>query len=82
MRGRVLIFVEQGFPFVDTIEIDSKKLIEALPPVESVRTVGVEELRTELRKGCCDLLINPYGSAFPKAAWNEILVYLESGAVF
>ncbi|MDI6828229.1 MAG: hypothetical protein QME62_07090, partial [Armatimonadota bacterium] len=59
-----------------------KKLIEALPPVESVRTVGVEELRTELRNGRCDLLINPYGSAFPKAAWNEILVYLESGGCF
>ncbi|MDH7480908.1 MAG: hypothetical protein QHH26_02895 [Armatimonadota bacterium] len=79
MKGRVLIFHEQGFPFIDTVEIDSKKLIEALPPVDSVRTVGIEDLKKELSEGRCNLLVNPYGSAFPKAAWPEILAYLKSG---
>lgn len=79
MNARVIIFWEEHFPFVDTLEIDSKWLIDALPPVDSVKTAGVSELIKELSGGRVDLLINPYGSAFPKSAWPEILAYLEQG---
>lgn len=79
MDMRVLIFYEKDFPFVDTVELSSQELIAALPPVESVRTVGLDELRKQLRRDSVDLLINPYGSAFPKAAWPEIYEYLAAG---
>ena len=79
MDVRVLIFREKDFPSVDGVEIDPQELIEALPPVESVRTVGLDELKKQLKRDSVDLLVNPYGSAFPKAAWPEIYEFLAAG---
>jgi hypothetical protein len=75
----VIIFWEEGFPFIDTSEIDHKKLIGYLPLMDSVRSAGVTELRRRLKRSSVDLLINPYGSAFPKAAWDEIYEFLLAG---
>lgn len=79
MNARVLIFWEPDFPFADTAAIELQQVIEALPPMESVRSVGVEDLRKRLKRNSTDLLINPYGSAFPGDAWNEIYRYLLDG---
>lgn len=79
MSGRVLIFWEKDFPYVDTAETSPQYIIEALPPVDSVRTAGIDELRKLLRRDSVDLLINPFGSAFPKAAFPEILEFLRAG---
>lgn len=76
----MLIFWENDFPFADTVKMSStKEIIDALPPMESVRSVGVEELKTRLNRESADMLINPFGSAFPKEAWPEILEFLHAG---
>jgi len=79
MDSRVLIFWEEGFPFVDTLSVDLQELIDSLPPVDSVRSVGITDLKKYLKPGLVDLLINPYGSAFPKDAWSDICEYLSAG---
>ncbi|HEY3298293.1 MAG TPA: hypothetical protein VGK34_06515, partial [Armatimonadota bacterium] len=80
MNARVLIFWETGFPFVDTTVIsEAREIIEALPPMESVRSVGTEELKTRLKRDSADVFINPYGSAFPVDAWPEIREFLRAG---
>ena len=79
MDARVLIFREEGFPFVDTSEIDHQRLIDALPPMESVKSAGVADLKKLLKRESVDLFINPYGSAFPKDAWPEIYDFLAAG---
>jgi hypothetical protein len=79
MDSRVLIFWEREFPFADTMEVDLQDIIDSLPPVDSVRSVGIADLKKYLKPGSVDLLINPYGSAFPKDAWLEIYEYLSAG---
>lgn len=79
MDIRVLIFKEEDFPFVDTTPVNTQDIVEALPPVQVVRSVGVSELKNRLRADSIDLFINPYGSAFPKDAWPEIHDYLAAG---
>lgn len=79
MDARVLIFKEEDFPFVDTTAVQTQEIIEALPPMQEVRSVEVSELKKRLRADSIDLLINPYGSAFPMDAWPEIHDYLASG---
>ena len=82
MDARVLIFREDGFPFVDTSEINQQKLVEALPPMESVKFAGVADMKKLLNRESVDLFINPYGSAFPKDAWPEIYDFLAAGGNF
>ncbi len=79
MDIRVLIFKEEDFPFIDTTSVDTQEIVDALPPVQEVRSVGVAGLRERLRADSIDLFINPYGSAFPKDAWPEIHEYLAGG---
>ncbi len=79
MDIRVLIFKEEDFPFVNATPIDIQEIVEALPPVQEVRSVGVGGLKERLHADSIDLLINPYGSAFPKDAWPEIYEYLAAG---
>ena len=41
MDARVLIFREEGFPFVDTAEIDHQSLVDAIPRRRSVAGGGL-----------------------------------------
>ena len=61
MDIRVLIFKEEDFPFVNATPIDIQEIVEALPPVQEVRSVGVGGLKERLHADSIDLLINPYG---------------------
>ncbi|MBP6964331.1 MAG: hypothetical protein KBC96_07995 [Armatimonadetes bacterium] len=79
MNTRVLIFKERDFPFADTTPIENQWILEALPPVQEVRSVGVSDMRERLRADSVNLFINPYGSAFPKEAWPAIYGYLAAG---
>ena len=80
MDTRVIIFWEKDFPFIDTAEIpDTRYIIEAMPPMQSVRSCGIDDLKTWLNRGSADMLINPYGSAFPREAWEEIHAFLSAG---
>lgn len=79
MNTRVLIFKEEEFPFVDTNPIETQWILDALPAVQDVRSVGATDLQERLRADSVNLLINPYGSAFPENAWSDIHDYLAAG---
>jgi hypothetical protein len=72
---RVAVFWEPGFPSVDIDPLGRGALDEALRgfDVSWVGEAGLADL------SCIDLLIAPYGSAFPIAAWEQILGYLRRG---
>jgi len=43
------------------------------------RSVSAEQLATQLKDPATRLLVLPYGSVFPEAAWPEILSFLQNG---
>ena len=47
--------------------------------IAAYRFLGERELIAQLNNFPYDLLITPYGSAFPKRAWTEILKFLRRG---
>ena len=77
-KPSVAVFWEPGFPAFDDCKITQNALLESLRNVTS-RLLGERELIAQLNSSGFDLLITPYGSAFPKRAWNEILKFLRRG---
>ena len=71
VRPLVAVFWEPGFPAVDIAPIEKVALERP-----GVSLVGEAELADLTRSS---LLITPYGSAFPKAAWKHILRHLRRG---
>jgi hypothetical protein len=72
---RVAVFFESGFPAVDIAPIERGALENAVRGCE-VSYLGEAELAG---LHGIDLLITPYGSAFPQAAWKHIHDYLLRG---
>ena len=72
---RAAVFSEPGFPSVDIAPLGREALASALSGFE-VAWVSETEL-ADLRH--FDILITPYGSTSPKAAWKPILEYLRQG---
>ena len=72
--SQIAVFWEPGFPSIDGCGITRETFSEL-----SVSFLTKQELITELNATRFDLFINPYGSAFPKRAWNAILKYLREG---
>ncbi|HEX5876609.1 MAG TPA: hypothetical protein VFY60_18325, partial [Pyrinomonadaceae bacterium] len=70
----VAVFWEPGFPAIDGCNITRETFSEL-----AVTFLTTQELITKLNTTRFDLLINPYGSAFPKRAWSAILKYLHAG---
>ncbi|HVP55079.1 MAG TPA: hypothetical protein VMU45_08800 [Candidatus Eisenbacteria bacterium] len=70
-----VIFWEDGFPAVDTAA-PVRASLAALP---SARFVNTQELAGTLTAAETKLLVLPYGSAFPEAAWPAIYAYLQRG---
>jgi hypothetical protein len=77
-RPPAIVFWENDFPQIDGGAIDRNVLREALERF-NVSYLSERELIEQLKLDRCDLLINPYGSAFPKRAWPAILQYLRAG---
>jgi hypothetical protein len=69
------IFWEEGFPASDTVA-PSHLTMAALP---DARFANVQELASQLASPDTKLLVLPYGSAFPEAAWPAIYAYLQRG---
>lgn len=67
----IAVFQEQGFPRIQAVELS----LRGLP----VTFLSEQELIARLNTRDFDLFINPYGSAFPKRAWQTILKYLQAG---
>ncbi|HHX40658.1 MAG TPA: hypothetical protein GX715_11895 [Armatimonadetes bacterium] len=69
------VFWEEGFPSADTSPLALNGIRRALDGFE-VRVVGYTDLE---RLPGVDLLILPFGSAFPALGWPLLQVYLHSG---
>ena len=77
---KIVVFWQNGFPIIDGLNITKEKLTAALGTHDL--TFAIEsELSAKLAEEV-DVFINPYGSAFPKKAWNAILKYLQNGGNF
>ncbi len=74
--GKTVIFFEKGFPSVGNNEISRATLEDALAPMDPV-FAGMDSLSAALAPG--DLLVLPYGSAFPADCWEAISHHLRSG---
>lgn len=77
---KIVVFWQNGFPIVDGLNITREKLQMALG-THDLNFAIESELPAKLTEEV-DVFINPYGSAFPKKAWNAILKYLQNGGNF
>jgi hypothetical protein len=69
-----VILWDGGFPAVDTAPATRAELAAALPQAAFATAAELPEALSSAR-----LLVLPYGSAFPEAAWPAILTFLERG---
>ncbi|HEY0795085.1 MAG TPA: hypothetical protein VGD64_04820, partial [Acidisarcina sp.] len=72
----VTVFFEKSFPAADSAEPTADAL-RSLFRNASLADVG--GLQRQLASGETSLLVLPFGSAFPEAAWPQIFDYLEGG---
>lgn len=66
----IAVFREHGFPRIQSADINLEFAVTYLSEAELIARLNTRHF---------NLLINPYGSAFPKRAWNAILKYLQAG---
>lgn len=72
------VFWEQGFPAFQDCSLTLDTLQRALKNF-SVSVLNERDLIAQLNTTRFDLLVTPYGSAFPKRAWSALLKYLRGG---
>jgi hypothetical protein len=79
-RGpRALVFRAAGFPTVDAPAIDDGVLDRAFEGLPIDRAATASELVSRLALRDVDVLVLPYGSAFPVEAWPRIRGFLQHG---
>ena len=74
----VAVFWESAFPSIQGCSVTQETLRQSLSNF-AVSFLTERELIEQLGAERFDLLITPYGSAFPKRAWNAMLKYLRAG---
>jgi hypothetical protein len=77
---KIVAFWQDGFPEINGLNLNKAKLQTALGTHDLI-FANETELSAKLAEEA-DVFINPYGSAFPKKAWNAILKYLQNGGNF
>ncbi len=77
-RAQVAVFWESGFPSMNGCDISQDHLRQALEPFEAVY-LSERDLIDQLNNSPLDLLVTPYGSAFPKRAWSALFQFLRGG---
>jgi len=77
-RTSAIVLWESDFPQIDGGHI-TREILEAALTGFDVSYVSEQQLIERLRVDGCDLLVMPYGSAFPKRAWPAVLGYLRAG---
>ena len=77
VSAQTVVFQEPGFPMVDTQPVSPATLASALGGAPIFATV--DQLRSGAVLQGASLLVLPYGSAFPAAAWPSVLHYLQQG---
>lgn len=76
--AKTVVFWQDGFPTVASEPITRAALERALSGTLP-EFAGRNELSDKATLDGADLLVLPYGSAFPKEAWRSILSYMRSG---
>lgn len=76
LADQTVVFSEPGFPTPDSSPVTGADLRAAFPNAHFVAAVG---LPAALGDPKTDLLVMPYGSAYPESAWPAILRYLDRG---
>jgi hypothetical protein len=74
--AKTVVFWQAGFPAADSPAPDSAGLRAAFADASFVDAAGLGDA---LSKPETDLLVLPYGSAWPEADWDSILRYLDHG---
>ena len=74
----IVLFNEPNFPTLGTSTLPLPALKKALSAAGPVVSFGLDRF-SELDPQKVDLLVMPYGSAFPKAGWEKIHDYLKHG---
>lgn len=74
--AQTVVFYEPGFPVADSPAFQQSELQVAF---QGAHFVSASELPAALSNSGTDLLVMPYGSAYPEAAWPAILRYLDRG---
>jgi len=77
-KRSVAVLWEPEFRSVQGFDISRETLQQALDSF-TVEFLGERDLIAQLDAARFDLLITPYGSAFPKRIWNALLKYLRAG---
>lgn len=76
--ANVIVFHQSGFPAVESEAPSREALADALSHLDT-QFVGIEALQRSETLDDADLLVLPYGSAFPADAWPAIRSYLRGG---
>jgi len=72
--SRTVVFSEAGF-----LSADSAATAQVASLLPGAQAANAEQLPGLLRSADTQLLVLPYGSAFPEAAWADIQQYLQRG---
>jgi hypothetical protein len=72
----VVIFSEANFPAADSASPSATQLTKLFP---DGRLATLPELENSLKDPATQLLMLPYGSAFPEESWEEIHKFLQRG---
>jgi hypothetical protein len=72
--GHTVVFYEAGFPAADAAQVSEAQLHAAF---SAASFVDASQLPQSLAD--TDLLVMPFGSAYPEADWKPILEYLDRG---
>jgi hypothetical protein len=75
-QAEAVVFYDAGFPVADSSPVSLDKLKAAFA---SSQFAPASELPATLAKQETDLLVMPFGSAYPESAWPAILRYLDRG---
>ncbi|QNI33693.1 hypothetical protein H7849_07140 [Alloacidobacterium dinghuense] len=74
--SHTVVFFEPGFPSADSPVVTEDVLHSAFADAEFA---GAHQIVSALEKPETHLLVMPFGSAYPEAAWPAILRYLDRG---
>src|SRR5580658_8959193 len=74
--AKTVVFWQAGFPAVDSPAPDEAGLTAGFPDASFVDAAGLGDALSKVET---NLLVLPYGSAWPEADWDSILRYLDRG---
>ena len=77
-QPRIAVFFDESFPAVDGVAADKTVLQQSFGSWNVVY-LNSGDLKKQLSASAHDVLVLPYGSAFPKEAWSSIIKFLQAG---